>query len=218
MTRLPCNGCQRLSVTLWTAQTHHSRVYWPRPGGVRRQRAGGIAQPLVRRLIILQQRAHLGEALLVVIVHPGDLTRGHELGHQHVRLEGHVREVLESKVLHTSELILRSHLLDDEHVLVAHAEGALLVVARLVGEGHALLQPHLVGGLAHQAHAVRALVHVQERPNAVAGAVAVVEPCLPHRRAHHCVQHVAGGATREDRLVQGNVRLHDAREAPLLVL
>mmetsp|Transcript_32340 Transcript_32340/g.78524 ORF Transcript_32340/g.78524 Transcript_32340/m.78524 type:complete len:284 (-) Transcript_32340:1139-1990(-) len=151
----------------------------------------------------------------MVAVEPLDLRLGEERRVDERRLYRHVRELREPQVLPLVERLAphARHLRPprDEQVLDADAEGALLVVSRLVGDDHPLLQADGVG--VPRRDGVRPLVHVERGADAVPRAVEVVEPRLPQREARERIERRAGGVLREDGGVERDVPLEDPREA-----
>ena len=83
---------------------------------------------------------------------------------------------------------------DQDQVLDADAVGAFLVVARLVGQHHALEQ--LFGAGARDA--LRAFMHGQIGADAMAGAVGEVAAVLPQRHARDGIDLRAARARREN--------------------
>ena len=112
----------------------------------------------------------------------------------------------------TAKVAVRAERLHQEHRLDAHAVRPLFVEARLVAHGHALHEGdwHL-GAARRRREAVRPLVHVEECPDAVPGAVQVVEAVLEQRLPREHIELCARRPHREARTGQLDVPLQDPR-------
>src|SRR5690606_36869768 len=101
---------------------------------------------------------------------------------------------------------------DEDEVLRADAVGAVLVITGLVGNDHARLERHAVAGR----DADRALVHAEEVPDAVAGAVGIGDSVLPQELPREDIDLRAGGPLREPRHRDSDHALEHARIAVTL--
>ena len=119
----------------------------------------------------------------------------------------HHSHMLESQIRLIAKTMLRLHFLGHDDILDPDPEIAVLVVARLIGQ-------HVAGGqgdlavLDARADPDGTLVDVEVRPDAVPGAVPVVEALLPEELAREGVEREAGRAFGED----GGVERDDAFE------
>ena len=105
----------------------------------------------------------------------------------------------------------RLRLAHEQKIFDADAEVALLVEAGLVGEDHARFERRAIGLV----DAGRALVHREIAPDAVPGAVIVVEPRHPQRMARQHVDLRSAGALRKADARHADHALEHAREAVL---
>lgn len=98
-------------------------------------------------------------------------------------LEGIKLSVFRFHVLHHQKLVLN-----------ADAHKALFINSRLIGDGHARLEGHMVG----HPEALGAFVGWGPQAHAVAGAAAVVQTVLPDLGAGHDIQVGTGAALHKD--------------------
>jgi hypothetical protein len=143
------------------------------------------AQPVRGGVIAGEQRQQREAAARVVAVEVGALLPREQRRVGERAAHGHERQVVKDQPGPRAGGRVagggrrRGH--DDDEVLDAHAKGALLIVARLIGEAHARRHAALKGGAQLRRDAEGPLVHVQEGAHTVAGAVIVVQTSLCDR-------------------------------------
>ena len=165
-----------------------------------------------------QYGSHAVPAELMVVVEPLHLLLGQQLGLDHLGLDGDNTERLkceEDTLAGKLVLSLRPHHL--HQVLNPDAEVAVLVVARLVGEDHSLLETWVIG-IDSPGDPTGPLVDVEEGSDPVTGAVEIVQSNLPEVLPGETVQAVALGLVRELSGGQTDISLQDSSEAFLLVV
>lgn len=152
----------------------------------------------------------------MVGVDPLNLQVGQQGAVNQLDLHGHQGDVLKAVVAAATKVVEGIGLADQHDVLDTDTELAVLVVAGLVGQGHAGNKRNVVVGNAGAA-SVGALMDVQESTDTVASSVTEVETIGPESTASQDIQKVSRGAVREDCRVNGDVSLENASEAALLV-
>jgi len=168
-------------------------------------------EPLHSALVVLDQRRKQLEAPLVVVLQPLLLLLGEHALLDHARLDRHAGKALEPEPDGPVKLAPSPHAAHSQRRLDAHPPSAIVIKARLVGDN--------VSG--HQRHGarepLRALMHSQERPKPVPGAVPVVQAIPPKRLARQNVKLMTRGAFWEDRTVDRDMALQDARKRVTLL-
>lgn len=173
-------------------------------------------EPLETGAVLGQEGRHLLQALSMVGVDPLNLQVGQQGALNQLDLHGNQGDMLKAVVAAATKVVEGIGLADQHDVLDTDTELAVLVVAGLVGQGHARNKRNVVVGNAGAA-SVGAFVDVQESTDTVTGSVTEVETIGPESTASQDIQQVSGGAIREDRRVNGDVSLENASEAALLV-
>ncbi len=147
-----------------------------------------------RAVLRVEMRTQFPVHAGVVGVQPGALARHEQLAVDQPPVDRTERDHVPAVPvpLRAAQLLVARH---EGQVLDADAPAARLVVARLDRQQVAGTQRHVPHVLGREAH--RPLVHAQVVPDAVAGAVPVVEPRLPERLPREHLEALAGGAGRE---------------------
>ena len=144
----------------------------------------------------------------MIPINPPPLLRTQQRHIDQLPTHGHHGHMLEAQPRLVAEPMRRLHLAGHDDVLDADAKGAVLVVARLVGQDVAGREGDLAV-LDAGADPDGALVDVEVGADAVAGPVAVVEPFLPEELPGQGVEGEAGGALGEDGGVEGDDAFED---------
>jgi len=156
------------------------------------------------------------QALGMVGVDPLNLQMGQQGLVDQLDLHGDQGDVLESIVTAASKVVGGLNLADQHDVLNTHSKLAVLVVTRLVGQGHTRDKGNVVVSNAGTA-SMGSLVHVQEGADTVTGSVTEVETVGPESTTSKDIQKVSRSSIGEDSRVNGNVTLENASEAALFI-
>lgn len=179
-------------------------------------RHGLALEPLETRAVLGQERRNFLQALSVVSVEPLDLQVGQERALNQLDLHGNQGNVLESVVAATTKVVEGIGLTDQHDVLNTDTKLAILVVARLVSQGHSGDKRDVVIGDARTT-SVGTFVDVQEGTNTVTSSVTEVKTVGPKSATGQDIQKVSRGTVGEDSRVDRDVSLENASEAALLV-
>mmetsp|Transcript_16324 Transcript_16324/g.39142 ORF Transcript_16324/g.39142 Transcript_16324/m.39142 type:complete len:239 (-) Transcript_16324:1488-2204(-) len=184
------------------------------------QRQGGLVQPGQEVGVALCVRLQLGTHLIVVVVQIQHLVPCEQVEVDEFLLYGNHGEVLKAVVVTTVGEVVPGLGLDDGHqILNPDAPLIGLIVAGLVGHDHPRLQRHRARpAVALGGDADGPLMHTEEGPHAMAGAVEVVQADLPEVLPGQAVQLSACRGGGEDAARHCYVAFEHPCEALLLFL
>lgn len=144
----------------------------------------------------------------MILINPPPLLPTQQPHINQLPTHGHHGHMLEPQIRLIPKPMRRLHFPGHDDVFNPDAEIAVLVIARLVGQ-HIPRRERDLAVLNPRADANGPLVHVEVRPHAVPGAVAVIEALLPQELASEGVEREAGRALGEDGGVEGDDAFQD---------
>lgn len=168
--------------------------------------------PQPRFLLVIKMRGKGLEDMAMIIVKPCCLFRSQELPDDGLGVERTEREGLHLQKVAKDRMHVR---LDEQRVLMPHAELSGEIDAGLIGDRHPGMQRSR-----HILHAdlMRTLMHIEVRTDTMTGAVEEVQTFAPHRLTRQGIDLRACGAIRKLSQLQLDMSLqHQGIDPPHLL-